>query len=783
MTGRNVRIIFEREIRDQLRDRRTLMMVAVLPVLLYPLMGLSFFQISQVMGPKPSRILVLGAEERIEPPLFEEGRFASHLFRTPEDAQRCQVAFYTPNQAAELGIPAEKAGDDLAVADAVLQSRRFDAVLRFPPHFVQRLAIFREEVERAIRRWREERSAGQGDGAEESSRGGALALIVPEIPNPQVFYSTANERSSEAARLLNEILTQWREQVGEANLSAGGLPPQAAKPFRVQESDVAAESGFRGAALWSKILPVLLVVWALTGAFYPAVDLCAGEKERGTLETLLSSPAERVEVVLGKLGAVMIFSMATAVLNMVSMGLTGWLALGHLPMFAPPPWSVLWLIPALVPTSAVFSSLALGIAAFARSTKEGQYYLLPLLFLTLPLVGLPVARGLELTLGTSLLPVTGLVLLLKALIEGEAAQAWPFAFPVAAVTLGGCYYAIRWAVLQFNNEQVLFRDADRFDLRAWLRHLVSERREVPTPALAVVCGLLILLVRFALTNAFSRWPIQAGLIRLAVITQLAVIAAPVLLMTFLFARSMARTWRLRTPSWRGMSGAILLAFLLQPAATLLQQTVTRLYPLDPALREYLLGMTGDLGNPWLIFLAFALLPALCEETAFRGFVLTGLRQGVSARNAVIFSAIFFGLSHTILQQSITAFAAGLVLGTIALVTESLWPCIAFHAIHNALTLGTGMLASVLTQDWGRYETLRPGVAAAVGRLGQFSEDGFSYYPAVTALSLVLAVWVLLWMYAPPRLRAPGDSDTQPTLEDDELDEDALDEDELGRDRA
>jgi len=768
MTGRNVRIIFEREIRDQLRDRRTLMMVAVLPVLLYPLMGLSFFQISQVMRPKPSRILVLGAQELDAPPLFEEGRFATHLFRSPEEARQLEVEFYTPEKATALGIAPDKADDDVAVAEAVLRTREFDAVLRFPPQFAQRLETFREEVRRAIERLRLERSAeGEGPGSSESPQGGAVALIVPEIPNPQIFYSTANERSTEAFRRLNDVLMQWREHVGAANLSAGGLPPQAAKPFRVQESDVAEDSGFRGAALWSKIMPILLVVWALTGAFYPAVDLCAGEKERGTLETLLSSPAERVEVVLGKLGAVMIFSMATAVLNLVSMGLTGWLALGNLPMFAPPPWSVLWLIPALIPTSAVFSSLALGIAAFARSTKEGQYYLLPLLFLTLPLVGVPVARGLELTLGTSLVPITGLVLLLKALIEGEAAQAWPFVFPVTAVTLGGCYYAIRWAVLQFNNEQVLFRDADRFDLRLWLRRLFLERRDVPSPALAVACGLLILFVRFGLTNVFARWQIQADLIRLAVITQLAVIAAPVLLMTLLFARNVTQTWRLHSPSWRGMAGAILLAFLLQPAATLLQQTVTRLYPLDPLLREYLLGMTGELSNPWPIFLAFALLPAVCEETAFRGFILSGLRQGVSARNAVVFSAIFFGLSHTILQQSITAFAAGLVLGTIALATRSLWPCIAFHAVHNVLTLGTGMLAAVLTQDWGRWESMRPGVTAVVQRLGRFSEDGFAYHPAVTALSLLPAVWVLLWMYAPPRLRAPGDSDTEPPLEDED----------------
>ena len=79
----------------------------------------------------------------------------------------------------------------------------------------------------------------------------------------------------------------------------------------------------RRAAFWSKVLPFVVFIWALTGAFYPAVDLCAGEKERGTLETLLSSPAERSEIVMGKLLTIMGFSSATSLLNLLSMAITG----------------------------------------------------------------------------------------------------------------------------------------------------------------------------------------------------------------------------------------------------------------------------------------------------------------------------------------------------------------------------------------------------------------------------------------------------------------------------
>ena len=123
-----------------------------------------------------------------------------------------------------------------------------------------------------------------------------------------------------------------------------------------------ADTGHRDAALWSKILPFLLLIWALTGAFYPAVDVCAGEKERGTLETLLSSPAERIEIVWGKLLTVMLFSMMTSGLNLVSMGITGTALLSQLPRFGPPPpLAPLWLLIALVPVAALFSALCMAL--------------------------------------------------------------------------------------------------------------------------------------------------------------------------------------------------------------------------------------------------------------------------------------------------------------------------------------------------------------------------------------------------------------------------------------
>jgi sodium transport system permease protein len=216
----------------------------------------------------------------------------------------------------------------------------------------------------------------------------------------------------------------------------------------------------------------MLVMWSLAGALYPAIDLCAGEKERGTMETLLISPANRVEIVAGKFLAVWTLATVTAWWNLLWMGggsLVGGYLLGlNLVRLD----GLIWCSVLTAPLAALFSALCLALGVYARSTKEGQYYLLPIFVVTMPLVLFSLAPGLELTWRTSLVPVTGLCLLLQKLIfpppEGP-----PLAYlPLVLLSLGLCIaLALRWAVAQFHREDVLFREADRPGWRLRLRAL------------------------------------------------------------------------------------------------------------------------------------------------------------------------------------------------------------------------------------------------------------------------------------------------------------------------
>ena len=150
----------------------------------------------------------------------------------------------------------------------------------------------------------------------------------------------------------------------------------------------------------------------------------------------------------------------------------------------------------------------------------------------LPLMILPLMPSTELDLGTSLIPITGVMLLLRALIEGQYVQAAIYAPPVMLVTLGGCLLAIRWAIDQFNKESVLFRESERFDLRLWVTHLVRDRGPTPTVSEAIFGFVLIMLIQFFMSLALPppRLGVFADLAARIFVSLVVVIALPALLM-------------------------------------------------------------------------------------------------------------------------------------------------------------------------------------------------------------------------------------------------------------
>jgi sodium transport system permease protein len=747
MNWHNVRLIYAREIRDQLRDRRTLFMIAVLPLLLYPLLGMSVFQLSQFLRTSEPKIIVVGSENLPSngglPKLFQEDRFAEALFDNIEDARRFALEFVADGREQNRADASQSA---LEAAQEKLITGEADVLLHFPADFGAELLELRAAVQAAAR------------SGSDSSAAPRASPPAGGIPQPELMYNSAREKSRVAHAQVEQVLDRWKSQIVRENLLASRVPTNIARPFDLRPRDIAGRPE-QQARLWSKILPFVLFIWALTGAFYPAVDLCAGEKERGTLETLLSSPALRGEIVWGKLLTVMTFSAVTALLNLASLGITARYILSQLRLMPvgdvtagldlPPFAATLWLLVALVPMSALFSALCLASAAFARSTKEGQYYLMPLLLVMMPLMMLPMAPGAELNLGNSLIPVTGVVLLLKGLVQGSYGEVLRYVPAVCLVTLACCHFAIRWAIYQFNQESVIFRESERFDLRRWVVHLVRDRQATPSLAEAFFCVAIIYVIQFftrlAISAHMPATPDFRYLLLMMFISAVVCIALPALLMTVLLTGNPRATLLLqRAPRPTVCLAALVLAAALHPVG---QQLVTWIVALYPVQGEGLAGLRELLEtspNIWMTLALLALLPAICEELAFRGFVLSGLRHLGQKWWAIGLSAVFFGFTHSVIQQSLSATVIGLVLGYVAVQTGSLIPCILFHLTYNGLNV-------CLDEAMQRLPALLEKWPILQHAIGQ-PAPGESLYPwYVVAASALLAAALLMWFHRLPYL--------------------------------
>ena len=737
MNWTNVKRIFNREIRDQLRDRRTLFTTLILPLMMYPILGLLMLQIAQFVSETSSKVQVIGRDAIADlPVLFDNNKFTDD--HAPAAGKLLDLEFYEGGEQSTSEVY-----DD---AKKLVDSDEFDAVIVFPADLQQYILALRNEVEA-----RENEGSTVEDSQPDDSALKSAETVLPQ--GPQIVFNSVDDKSKIARKRIADVLESWQTSIKQTLFQAGNIPLKIADPIAIVDRDTAPEES-RTAALWASIIPMLLLMWTLSGAFYPAVDLCAGEKERGTLETLLCGPAKRIEIVAGKLLTIMTFSFFTSFFNLVSIAFTGVFMIGrmmpegsplHEQLGSVPGWSILWSLVVLVPLVAMFSALALSAATFARSSKEGQYYMMPLLILCMPLMMISMIPSVELNLGTSLIPVAGAALLLRNLIESQFSVAIRFAFPVVASSMFCCYLALRWATAQFNSESVLFRESEKWDVKLWLLQLLKTPRVAPTAGMAISFALFVLILRFFanfLTPDVMTWQ---GLLLNNSVALILTVGVPAILAAVFLTNNLWDTLNIRRVSAPVLVIAVLLPFSLQPIISWFGVVIAEIYPMSPSMLAGLEGMEKMFVDaPWgWLLLAFAVVPAVFEELAFRGFMLSGLRSETKDWTAIFITAAFFGITHGILQQSLNAGMVGVLLGYVAVRTNSIIPTMIIHFLHNGLLVVVGKFSAIL--EW--QQTLQVKY-----------DDVDVYSPLVTVVGTVITL-ALLFMLHRLTVAKPSTTDT------------------------
>ncbi|MEY2879007.1 MAG: hypothetical protein RLZZ15_1387 [Verrucomicrobiota bacterium] len=411
MNWRSIFTIYRKELTDQLRDRRTLISVIVIPTIAIPLM------------------------------VFGMGRVMSGVIKKAE-AEVPSIAI--------IG-----GADSPGVVAELKRSPKFRVV---EPTADWKVRIGEKKLRVAI-------------GLPEKFEQGLKAGTAPAV---KIFHFQNDLNSGFAARAAEDFFKELRERTVAARLAERGLPKELVRPFEWSRENVAPPEKVGGSG-FGGFVPYLIIILCFTGAMYPAMDLTAGEKERGTMETLLCSPVPRVDIVLGKFLMVLTGSLSSMGFALVSMGVT--VSLGGMFMMGGgtvakrgataaasgaadamgtiDPAGLLGVLAMVLPVAVLFSAVQFTIALFAKSYKEAQSYIGPLVMVVVMPAVLGMLPGIELNARLALVPLLNLSLVCKEMLSGV----WHWNY-IALIFGSTCVYAgvaLALAVRMFSREDVIFR--------------------------------------------------------------------------------------------------------------------------------------------------------------------------------------------------------------------------------------------------------------------------------------------------------------------------------------
>jgi sodium transport system permease protein len=294
-----------------------------------------------------------------------------------------------------------------------------------------------------------------------------VAAAVEEIPGtpPQVeiYADNSNPTSSAAAARVRVALDDLKDQEIRDSLRNSSIPESVLSPFVVKRTNIAGAKKMAG-MMWGSVLGYLVLLLMFTGGMYPIIDMTAGEKERKTMEALLSSPASRREIVLGKSFAAMTAIFITAILTLGSMAYSlkgsnlGSKSTEMREMMREIPLdahSLTLIAITLIPLAMFAASVMFAIALFARSYKEGQSYLTPLLMVVIFPALLGGMSGMEMTPALCLVPIFNASQMIRGILLGDATMANFAITTVANLVYAGIAFVI--ATRTFEKESVLFR--------------------------------------------------------------------------------------------------------------------------------------------------------------------------------------------------------------------------------------------------------------------------------------------------------------------------------------
>jgi sodium transport system permease protein len=526
----------------------------------------------------------------------------------------------------------------------------------------------------------------------------------------ELLYDRSNDDAMSNLDRVRMIVDRYEKDLLAKRLEGKHLSKEFVEPVTIEEVNVATKRKMGGFVI-SRFLPMLMVFMILVGALYPSIDMTAGEKERGTLETILTSPANKGEIVVGKFLTVSLIAIITGLLNLGSMVATFaygiFSGLSEAVQIQIPTSYILVMLLCMIPLAVFFSGVMMAIASFARSFKEAQTYVSPFYIVaTLPAM-ISSIPGIQLEGIWLTMPIANVVLLFKELMLGVLN--WEHILIVFLVMSFLASVAIFAAIKLFGREEVLFGEAASFGLSFRRANIAPKPFPAPSEALFFTMVLLALLIYVGL-------PLQVrSLVPGLIFTELVLFfAIPVAFAVYL-KLDLKKTFRVRVPA--GLS--LLVTALFFAGIALCMSTIlyiqNALFPFPKEMMDYLQKVSEEIYKRpfWQTLTFIALLPAVCEETTFRGVVLSGFLSRQKPRVAIVLTAFFFALFHLSLYRFTGVFLIGLLASFIVWRSGSIFTGMLLHALSNGFV---SFISTYPKYDFAGIASAQPSIYALAGIL-------------------------------------------------------------------
>ena len=690
MNRRTVSALVVNDLRQLARNPRVLVFAVALPLVIWPLM---WFLTSLTTERRQERI---------------ESR--TYFYAVANDTA---VTEYAPDASMWLERALAVVGDEAPAGNAdasdgpAVHFERVEA----PADFA---AALDEEELHVLVAW--ESGTADDDASEDVDRE-TVEDTGNGAPRVVLSYRADIDASDTAEGYLRRALERTRVEVREGRLAATGFETPPGDLLPLERIETASEDQTSGLFL-GRILTAIIVMMMLAGGSIVATDALAGEKERGTLETLLTTAASRIEIVTAKNLSILAVAFATSVLNIANIVL--WMQLDVIAAPAGlklviPLGAALLLLFLYAPAAVLLSSSLLLVSGRSKTYKEAQLLFAPVMLVSLAVAAIPVLPGVALRSAIVAVPIANLGVAAREILTGH--YDWPLIAAAWAVTAAAAALLARASVRTLSAEKLITAsDIDAADLSGG--PTLFPRRVGRW--FAVLWALLLV------------WQLNIGGGmdgRLLIVINMAIFGAAAWLMIISYRLPVRETLSLKAPPHAAWLGVLIGA----PAGIVLADGVVRLASLAMPIPEaWIEAMAETLGADipvWQMLFFFAILPGIFEEIAFRGVLLHGLKSRLTPVQLVLVAGIVFGFFHVDLFRIPPTSLLGVLLVLAVIRSGSIYPAMAWHALHNALALGSARAEQIGLPDqptWWHY------VLAALAILLAFRLMGRSRSPGTTA---------------------------------------------------